>query len=79
MYVAGNHFTLTTLAAALTQAGAVRGMQLDIHTPMVTANLFKLGSGDPRSAPLKLLPAMSRPADRYQAPDQRDFFTVTLR
>lgn len=79
VYVAGNHFTLTTLAAALTQAGAVRGMQLDIHTQMVTANLFKLGSGDPRSAPRKLLPTMSRPADRYQAPDQRDFFTVTLR
>ncbi len=79
VYVAGNHFTLTTLAAALTQAGAVRGMQLDIHTPMVTANLFRLGPDDPRAAPVKLLPTMSQPATRYRAPDQRDFVTVSLR
>ena len=78
-YVAGNRFTLTTLAAALTQAGAVTGMQLDIHPQMVSANLFKLGQFDPRHAPVKLLPTMVRPADRYLAPDQRDFFTVTLR
>lgn len=79
VYVAGNHFTLTTLADALTQAGVVRGMQLDIHTQMVTANLFRLGPLDHRPAPVKLLPTMARPADRYLAPDQRDFFTVTLR
>ncbi len=79
VYVAGDHFTLTTLADALTQAGAVRGMQLDIHTNMVTANLFRLGTGDPRTAPVKLLPSMSQPATRYRAADQRDFVTVGLR
>lgn len=79
VYVAGDHLTLTMLADALTQAGSVRAMQLDIHTPMTTANIFKLGTDDPRNAPVKLLPTMSRPADRYIAPDQRDFFTVTLR
>ncbi|QXC61607.1 phosphodiester glycosidase family protein [Aquihabitans sp. G128] len=79
IYVAGNHFTLVSLADALTQAGAVRGMQLDIHTPMVTANLFDLGRSDRRRAPVRLLPTMSRPADRYAAPDQRDFITATLR
>jgi hypothetical protein len=79
VYIAGDHLTLTMLADALTQAGSVRAMQLDIHTPMTTANIFKLGADDPRTAPVKLLPTMSRPADRYLAPDQRDFFTVTLR
>ncbi|WP_426571417.1 phosphodiester glycosidase family protein [Aquihabitans sp. McL0605] len=78
-YLAGNHMTLAMLADALAEAGAVRAMPLDIHTPLATANIFKLGSDDPRTAPVKLLPAMYRPADRYQAPDQRDFFTVTMR
>ncbi len=79
IYVAGDHFTLVTLAQALVQAGAVRAMQLDIHPQMVTANLYRLGPGDPRSGPQKLLPGMVRPATRYLAPDQRDFVSVTLR
>ncbi len=79
VYVAGDHFALSTLADALTQAGAVRGMQLDIHTQMVTANLLRLGPGDSRAAPAQLLPTMTQPATRYLAPDQRDFFTVSLR
>ena len=79
VYVAGNHLTLTMLADALTQAGSVRAMQLDIHPPTTTANLFLLGADDHRTAPVKLLPGMNRPADRYLAPDQRDFFTVTVR
>lgn len=80
IYIAGNKFTLTTLAAALVQAHAVRAMELDIHNDMVTANLFAPEPNHPgqvRAA--KLLPQMPRPATRYLQPDQRDFFTVTLR
>ena len=79
VYVAGNHFSLTTLADALAQAGAVRAMELDIHTPMVSANIYRLGQGDHRRAPVKLLPTMNRPATRYLSPDQRDFLTATIR
>jgi len=79
VYVAGKDFALTTIADALVQAGAVRAMQLDTHTPMVTANLFKLGPGSREAVPEKLLPTMYRPADRYLHPDQRDFVTVELR
>lgn len=80
MYIAGDKFALGTLAAAFVQAGAVRAMELDIHFDEVTANLFSPGRGHPgRLIGTKLLPGMPRPATRYLQPDQRDFFTVTLR
>jgi hypothetical protein len=73
IYVGGNQLTLATLADAMTQAGIVRGMQLHIHSDMVTFNTYQPGPG-----PTKLLPAMVSPADRYLQPDQRDFFAVSL-
>ena len=55
-------------------------MELDIHYDMVTANLFTPAAPPPRpDDATKLLPSMPRPATRYLQPDQRDFFTVTLR
>ncbi|MCU1454476.1 MAG: hypothetical protein JWN46_2622 [Acidimicrobiales bacterium] len=77
IYVAGNKFTLQTLADALVQAGAVRAMQMDIHNAMVSASLYRQTPGGVASS--KLLPAMPRPATRYLQPDQRDFFTVVAR
>ncbi|MCU1352672.1 MAG: hypothetical protein JWM05_1881 [Acidimicrobiales bacterium] len=77
IYVAGNHFTLQTLADSLVQAGAVKGMQLDIHNEMVSANLFTPAAHGVSAR--KLLPGMPRPARRYLQADQRDFFTVTAR
>jgi hypothetical protein len=74
IYVGGNNLTLATLANAMVQAGIVRGMELDIHSAMVTFNSYQ-----PGSSPAKLLPTMSSPADRYQKPDQRDFFAVVLK
>lgn len=80
IYIAGNTFTLKTLAAALVQAHAVRAMELDIHNDMVTANLFTPEPDHPGQVrAVKLLPQMPRPATRYLQPDQRDFFTVQLR
>ncbi|MDQ6696241.1 MAG: phosphodiester glycosidase family protein [Actinomycetota bacterium] len=80
IYIAGNKFTLTTLAAALVQAHAVRAMELDIHNDMVSANLFSPQPGHVGGVRAwKLLPQMPRPATRYLQPDQRDFFTVSLR
>ncbi|HEY4377241.1 MAG TPA: hypothetical protein VGM93_08780, partial [Acidimicrobiales bacterium] len=84
LYVGGNMLTLQVLANALVQAGAVRGMELDIHEDMVSANLFTPAHGATAAqhggvTAEKLLPHMPRTARRYLQPDQRDFFTVTAR
>jgi membrane-associated phospholipid phosphatase len=80
IYVAGNHLTIQTVAVALSEAGAVRGMELDIHPGVVTANLYV---PDARRATgvdgYKLLASMPRPATRYLKPDQRDFVAMVLR
>ncbi len=78
VYVAGADLTLTALATALADAGAVRGMELDIHTVMVSFASWAPSTGG-SVTPTKLLPRMNRPADRYLASDQRDFFYLTLR
>jgi hypothetical protein len=69
---------LTTLATAMADAGIVRGMQLDIHPGMDSFSSWRPAAGA-TSLPTKLLPAMTRPADRYLVPDQRDFFYLTVR
>lgn len=76
IYVAGNQLTLATLADAMTQAGIVRGMQLDIHPAMVSFNSYDPGR---TSYPRKLLPNLESPSDRYLSTDLRDFFAVVLR
>ncbi|MEU0794110.1 phosphodiester glycosidase family protein [Amycolatopsis sp. NPDC005961] len=77
LYVAGDQLTLTALANALSTAGAVRGMELDIHGGMVSASLFRPDLAG--SAPTTLTPDMPTAADRYLSADQRDFFAVTAR
>lgn len=67
---------LNTLAAALVDAGAVRGMELDIHNGM-TFFASWLPHPDGTATPTKLLPTMTRSANRYLVPDQRDFFYLT--
>ncbi len=80
LYVAGDRLTLAGLAQAMVEAGVQRGMELDIHPAMVTFNLFHPAAGAPYGlAAAKLLPDMTKPADRYLAPDQRDFLAVTVR
>lgn len=77
LYVAGDQLTLSALADALSTAGAVRGMELDIHGGMVSGNLFRPDVTG--SSPKTVLPAMPTPPDRYLSADQRDFFAVTAR
>ncbi|NMN99036.1 phosphodiester glycosidase family protein [Antrihabitans stalactiti] len=76
VYVAGEEMNLTTLAAALTAAGAVRGMELDIHQGMTFFSNWTTDSAGTLTA-TKLLPTMSSPPDRYLSSDQRDFFYLT--
>ncbi len=77
IYVAGNHLTLTALASAMVDAGAVRGMQLDIHDGVVTYNWYRPSRSGVSAS--KLEPAMQRSANRYLVPDQRDFFALMAR
>jgi hypothetical protein len=77
LYVGGGNMTLQSLATALTAAGAVRAMQLDIHSHMVDMYSYSHQGGDMTAT--KLLPDMPNADDRYLVPDQRDFFAVTLR
>lgn len=77
IFVGGGGLTLHTLAAAMVQAGIQQGMELDIHSPMVTFNSYRPDLAG--SSPHKLLPAMPGQVDRYLSADQRDFFATTLR
>jgi Phosphodiester glycosidase len=77
VYVGGANMNLAALANALTEAGAVRGMQLDIHDNMVDLFTYRHGAGG--LTPQKLLPDMPGQDNRYLVPDQRDFVAVTLR
>jgi hypothetical protein len=80
IYVGGDQLTLAGLAQAMVSAGVQRGMELDIHTGMVTFNTYQQASGGSAGITgAKLLPDMSQPATRYLVADQRDFFAVTLR
>jgi hypothetical protein len=78
VYVGGSGLNLVALANALVQAGAVRGMQLDIHNEMVAFLSYPSGAAHVVGG-VKLLPDMPGSLDRYLVPDQRDFFVVTLR
>jgi hypothetical protein len=75
IYVAGADMNLDTLAAALVDAGAVRGMELDIHNGMTFLATWQRQQGGITAT--KLLPTMTPTAQRYLAPDQRDFFYIT--
>lgn len=80
IYVAGDKLTLSGLAQAMVGAGVKRGMELDIHSGMVTFTTFHPVPGVPSEpAGVTLLPDMTQPATRYLTPDQRDFLAVTLR
>lgn len=76
VYVAGNSLTLGVLAEALVRAGAVTGMELDIHRGMVAFNLF---GHSPDATGHKLLVDAQGSANRYLQPDWRDFVMVTAR
>jgi hypothetical protein len=80
VYVSGDQLNLGGLARAMAAAGIQRGMELDIHSGTNSFSTFSPAPATSLGAVgTKLLPGMSRPADRYLVPDQRDFFAVTLR
>jgi hypothetical protein len=80
VYVAGANLNTESLAKAMVALGCVRGMELDIHASNPTFNSFSRtpGGGPGDLTGTKLYPAMKSKADRFLAPDQRDFFAVTV-
>lgn len=76
LYLAGDQLTLAGLAQAMAEAGVVGGLQLDIHPDMVAFATYH--PDRPGTAPSTLLTGMRSTPTRYLAPDQRDFFAVTL-
>lgn len=77
VYLAGDKLNLVTLGAAMAQAGVVTGMELDIHSGLQFFSMWH-GDGTRRPQPLRLLPTMVGPAQRYVQPDLRDFFYFTM-
>lgn len=76
LYAAANSQTVGSLARILQRAGAVRALELDINQDWIS--FITYGHRD-AGAPVKLLPDILKPATRYLAPDDRDFFAVFLR
>jgi len=76
IYVAGENQSVRSIANALTRAGAVRAMELDINSFWTSFITYGAPGAE---APKNLLPGMERPATRYLEPDDRDFFTVYSR
>jgi hypothetical protein len=74
--VVGRSMRLSTFAAAMARVGVVEGMQMDIHTDMVSFNAVVRRDGG-RPVMRRLLAAMSSPSRRYLTTDQRDFFYLT--
>ncbi|OZE81373.1 hypothetical protein CH298_26770 [Rhodococcoides fascians] len=77
VYVAASKVDLPTLAQALVDAGAVTGMELDIHGGLTEFNSWAVDSTGTLT-PTAILPTVQNWPDRYLAPDQRDFFYLTL-
>jgi hypothetical protein len=76
IYASGEDQTVSSIAHALLQAGAVRAIELDINSYWTSFITYgAAGAG----APKNLLPSMDRSAERYLEPDDRDFFAVFSR
>ncbi|MHB1988863.1 MAG: phosphodiester glycosidase family protein [Acidimicrobiales bacterium] len=83
VYVAGPGLNITSLAALLVRAGAVRGMELDINTDWVDFASFRPATSGGLASPANgrnLLSDMVGQPDRYFASWwARDFFTMSAR
>jgi hypothetical protein len=79
IYVSGDQMNLQMPAQAMSEAGVVRGMELDMHPGMTILSSWVPQGAGQRPIPTKLLPDMRGDPARYIQPDQRDFVYLTLR
>jgi hypothetical protein len=76
IYAAADFQTVSTLAAILKRAGAVRAMQFDINPEWPTLISYTHDHG---IHPTKIVPNVQQSAWRYLVPDDRDFVAVYRR
>jgi hypothetical protein len=83
VYVGGPALNITTLAALLVRAGAVRAMELDINTAWVNFTAYRPATADAAANGTNgqdLLSDMDSTPYRYFEPGwSRDFFTMSVR
>ncbi|MFI5042717.1 MAG: hypothetical protein ACHQNA_12885, partial [Acidimicrobiales bacterium] len=82
VYVGGPSLAITSLANLLVDAGAVRGMELDINPDWVQYSTYAgpLGAATTGANGTSLVPTMAGPPSRYFASWWiRDFYTMSLR
>jgi len=77
VYVGGPGLSVSSLAAVLAAAGAVRAMELDINAAWVTMSTYRHSPNGPVGT--KLLDGMQRAPQRYLQGQSRDFFAVLAR
>lgn len=75
--VMGNALTAQSLANLLLDAGAVRGMEMDINPEWMSFMWYTPTGNATQPEPHKLV-AFNQPADRYFSANSRDFFAVHL-
>lgn len=80
IYVAGQGLSARDLGESLQRAGAVRAMALDQNPAWVTFNFLNHPnpSQPTQITGQKLYPKMQHSTKRYLAPDDRDFFTMSV-
>jgi hypothetical protein len=81
VFVGGPALQPKDLAQRLIDAGAVRGMEMDINPEWVTANLYSVGpdgkcQGEKGLGGPENTGGQRQPADRYLSTDTRDFIAV---
>jgi len=76
--VMGDALTVSSLAALLHDAGAVRGMEMDINPAWMSFMWYTPGKTPSAPVPHKLV-NFQRPANRYFTHTSRDFFALHLR
>jgi hypothetical protein len=76
IYASAPDQTVSSLAAIMIHAHAVRAMELDINTYWTSFITYRLPGA---RHPANLLANMDRPPTRYLTPDDRDFFAVYVR
>jgi hypothetical protein len=76
LFVAAEGQTVISIARLLQHIGAVRAMEFDINPDWHTLITY---THDRRLVPKLVEPQPHQPADRYLAPDDRDFFAVYRR
>lgn len=76
IYGVADYQTVGSLAKLMIRAGAVRAMEMDINAYWPSFITYRRAGA---IGAANILPAMSRSAQRYLTPDDRDFFGVFLR